>query len=344
MKTGVLLINLGTPDSPSTSDVRKYLREFLNDPRVIDISPLGRFLLVNGVIVPFRAPKSAKLYKQIWTERGSPLLFHGLDVRDKLQAHLGDDYIVAFGMRYQNPTLKSALDVLYRNNIKKLIILPLYPQYASSSTGSSMEKLFAEFGRWPTMPDIKIINSFYNHPSFIAAWKEAASSYNPKDYDHVVFSFHGLPERQIKKCDISGTCLLNENCCATITDKNHQCYRASCFETARLLAKALNIAGENYTVSFQSRLGRTPWIKPYSDVIIKELAGKGMKKLLVFSPAFVADCLETLYEIGTEYNELFKEHGGEKVQLVESLNSHDTWIEALKEIITGQNQKDFSTI
>jgi ferrochelatase len=337
LKTGVLLINLGTPDSPSTADVRKYLSEFLNDPRVIDIHPVARMLLVNLIIVPFRAPKSAKLYKEIWTERGSPLLFHGLDLQKKLQEALGSDYIVEFGMRYQSPNVLDALKRLEKQSLNKLILLPLYPQYASSSTGSTLETVYKELSDWDVVPDVKTISQFYDHPDFIATVLEIAKGYILSDYEHFIFSFHGLPERHIKKADCTNTCLASSTCCDAITKTNHHCYRASCFATARSIAKGLNIQDDNYTVSFQSRLGRDPWIKPYSDKVIEEKGKAGLKKMLVFSPAFVADCLETLYEIGIEYQELFKEHGGEKIQLVESLNSRPMWIAALKNMVMQSN-------
>ncbi len=337
MKTGVLLINLGTPDSPSTADVRKYLSEFLNDPRVIDIAPLARLLLVNLIIVPFRAPKSAKLYQQIWSERGSPLLFHGLDVQKKLQESLGDEYIVEFGMRYQSPAIYTALDRLEKQSVNKIVMIPLYPQYASSSTGSTIEHVNKHMNKWEVIPNISIISQFYNNPDFINTILEITKNYNLNEYEHFLFSFHGLPERQIKKADCSGTCLASSFCCNEINENNHHCYRAACFETARTIANRLNIPSDKYTISFQSRLGRDPWVKPYSDKVIEEKAKEGIKKMLVFSPAFVADCLETIYEIGVEYDLLFKEHGGEKIQLVESLNSHPMWIDTLKKIVLNAN-------
>lgn len=333
IKTGILLINLGTPDSYSTKDVRVYLREFLNDPRVIDINPIARMLLVNLIIVPFRAPKSAKLYKEIWTSNGSPLLYHTQNLKNNLQDKVSANYVVDMGMRYGNPSINQAMDRLKKLNLKELIIIPLYPQYASSSNGSSMEVVYNHLKNWITMPDVKVINSFYNHPSFINCWKQIGLRYNHQQYDHVLFSFHGLPERHLKKGDECNHCFKSENCCSIISEKNHQCYRASSFETARLMAESLAIPSDKFTVSFQSRLGSDPWIKPYSDFVIKDLAEKGVKKLLVFSPAFVADCLETIHEIGTEYDELFKEHGGEKIQLVESLNSESFWVDALQEIL-----------
>lgn len=334
MKTGVLLINLGTPDSPKVSDVRKYLSEFLNDPRVIDINPIGRFLLVNGIIVPFRASKSAKLYQHIWTKEGSPLLTNSIKVKNLLQQSLGDDFVVELGMRYQSPAMETALNNLREAQVKKIIMIPLYPQYASSSTGSSVEEALRIIGKWEVTPSIEIISKFYDNPDFIDALVEAAKKYNQDDYDYFIFSYHGLPERHIMKGSAhygANTCNLG-SCCDSITKNNHYCYRANCFETTRQLVKRLNIPEGKYESTFQSRLN-DKWIKPYSDKVIKQKAIEGKKRMLVFSPAFVADCLETIYEIGTEYNEIFKKHGGEKITLVDSLNDHPKWIEALKKMV-----------
>jgi ferrochelatase len=334
MKKAILLINLGTPDSPSTSDVRKYLTQFLNDKRVIDISAVGRFFLVNGIIVPFRSPKSAKLYEKIWTKEGSPLLIHTKELAQKLQTEIGNDFIVEWGMRYQKPSLASALEKLRAQRPESITIIPLYPQYASSSTGSSVEYVLKQIAEWEVIPSFKVINKFYDSEHYINAVLDSAKNYDLNSYDHILFSYHGLPERQIKKASAhygGDTCQLG-NCCNAITKNNQYCYRANCFETTRQLVKGLNIPEGKYTSTFQSRLD-DKWIKPYSDKVIEELAKKGYKKLLVFSPAFVADCLETIHEIGTEYDELFKEHGGESVTLVKSLNSNDTWVKALKQII-----------
>lgn len=334
MKKAVLLVNLGTPDSPSVSDVRKYLTEFLNDPRVIDINAAGRFMLVNGIIVPFRAPKSAKLYQHIWTSNGSPLTIHTKNLADKVQKALGNDYMVEWAMRYQNPSLKSVLNRIREKKPSELIILPLYPQYASSSTGSTAEHILKELAGWEVIPSIKIINKFYDNPHYITALIKSAEGYDLNAYDHIIFSYHGLPERQIKKAAAhygDNSCHFG-NCCDLITEKNQYCYRANCFETTRQLVKHLNIPNGKYTSTFQSRLDDA-WLKPYSDKVIEDLAKLGAKKLLVFSPAFVADCLETIHEIGTEYNDIFKEHGGESVTLVKSLNDNDFWVEAVKEII-----------
>ena len=341
MKTGVLLINLGTPDSPSTADVRKYLTQFLNDPRVIDINPIGRFLLVNAIIVPFRSSKSAKLYQHIWTNEGSPLLTNSNKMKVLLQKELGDQYVVELGMRYQNPSLEFALNKLKEAQVDKIIMIPLYPQYASSSTGSSVEEAIRLLKKWEVTPSFEVISKFYDNPDFIQACVEVAKKYDIKDYDHVVFSYHGLPERHIKKGSDhygKGTCQLG-SCCDKITKNNQYCYRANCFETTRQLVKHLNIPEGKYETTFQSRLD-DKWIKPYSDKVVEQKAKEGKKKLLIFSPAFVADCLETIYEIGVEYDEIFKEHGGEKVTLVESLNDSPKWIDALKKMVLNANHKN----
>lgn len=334
MKKAVLLINLGTPDSPSVSDVRKYLTQFLNDARVIDISAAGRFMLVNGIIVPFRSPKSAKLYQNIWTPNGSPLTIHTKNLAEKVQKALGSDYLVDWAMRYQNPSIKKVLNKLREQKPSEITFIPLYPQYASSSTGSTVEYILKELATWEVIPSIKIINKFYDNPHYIKALVKSAEGYDLNAYDHILFSYHGLPERQIKKAAAhygDNSCHFG-NCCDAITEKNQYCYRANCMETTRQLVKQLNIPQGKYTSTFQSRLD-DKWLKPYSDKVIADLAKAGAKKILVFSPAFVADCLETIYEIGTEYNEIFKEHGGESVTLVKSLNDNDYWVEALKEII-----------
>lgn len=331
-KTGVLLINLGTPDSPSIKDVRKYLREFLSDPRVIDIPAIARFLLVNFVIVPFRAPKSAKIYKELWTEDGSPILIYGRSVQKKLQQVIGDDFEVKFAMRYQNPGLDEVLAQMEKRNYEKIIVIPLFPQYASATTGSIIEKVMKIISKWFIIPEIKIISQLYDDDGFINGNVEQAKKYNLNDYDHILFSYHGLPIRQVDKVYGDGTLCEEHNCEGEITDKNKYCYKATCYATTRLLAEKMSIPKKKYTVCFQSRLDNK-WLEPFSDKVVIEQAKKGAKKLLVFSPAFVADCLETTIEIGKEYQKLFEEHGGEKIQLVESLNDHPMWIETLKNII-----------
>lgn len=336
MKEAVLLINLGTPDNPTPGKVGKYLTQFLNDRRVIDVNPVLRFILVNLIIVPTRRFKSSKLYSAIWTKEGSPLLLHSIALKEKLQKHLGEKYIVEMAMRYQSPSIKSVLEKLRQQRPEKIHILPLYPQYASSSTGSTVEEVLKQIKGWEVIPNLNIISKFYDHPKFIEALLVEGKKHNVADYDHILFSYHGLPERHILKGSAhygGNTCQMGA-CCNSITKNNQYCYRANCFETSRQLVKALNIPEGKYTSTFQSRLD-DKWLKPYSDKVIEDLGKKGAKKLLVFSPAFVADCLETIHEIGTEYEELFKEHGGEKVTLVNSLNTNDVWVNAVKEIVVG---------
>jgi len=334
MKTGVLLSQLGTPDSPSVKDVRKYLTEFLNDKYVIDIPWLKRCLLVNFVIIPFRVANSAKIYKEVWSDEGSPLLRNTLELKDRLQEQLGSSYHVVMGMRYQNPNLKSALQELHDAKVSKIVAIPLYPQYATSTTKSTIEKINFLAGKWKNFPKINFVDRFYNHPLFIKSWIKLAEHYNTNDYDHVIFSFHGLPERQIKKLDGSKSyCLEKKGCCKIACEWNRDCFKHHCYETAKAIALGIGLSEKDYTVCFQSRLGKDPWIKPYSDKVIEEKAKQGMKNLLVFSPAFVADCLETLYEITVEYGEIFRDFGGEKLQLVESLNSSAHWVDALQGIV-----------
>jgi len=241
-KTGVLLVNLGTPDSPSVPHVRKYLREFLMDKRVIDIPFLGRWALVNLIIAPFRAPKSAKVYQKLWEDRGSPLMFHGLDLMAKLKKSLGDEFAISLGMRYQKPSILSALEELLSQNVKKIIVLPLFPQYASATTGSVFEQVMDDIKGRLILPEMDFISQYPDDELMIKAFAEIGRKYMKEiDFDHVVFSYHGLPERQIKKSAVDGYCQLNAKCCSTYHTKNQFCYRAQCFLTSRKLAGELDL-------------------------------------------------------------------------------------------------------
>lgn len=336
-KKGILLVNLGTPDSPSTADVRKYLDQFLMDERVIDINAFNRTLLVKGIIVPFRGPKSAKIYKEIWTEEGSPLLIYGNNVRKAIAEKLGDAYQVELAMRYQSPSIPDALERLKQAKVDSIKVIPMFPQYASASTGSVHQLVMEIVSKWQAIPPISFVNSYYDHPGMIKIFADNARKYFDQKWDHILFSFHGIPQRQMRKADVSGQhCLKVENCCATLTENNKFCYSAQCHHTAQLIAKDLGLTNTDYTLCYQSRLGNDPWMQPYTSVVLKELAAKGVKRLLVLCPAFVADCLETLYEISFEYQEEFVELGGEKVQLVESLNDNPAWIDALEDIILNK--------
>ena len=338
MNTAVLLINLGTPDSPSTRDVRSYLRQFLNDPRVVDLPAPLRWALVNLIIVPFRAPKSAKIYQQLWTDQGSPILLHGQRVKSLLQQRLGESYTVELAMRYKNPSIPDTLERLRKTNPDRILVVPLFPQYASASTGSAMQAVMDVVRDWWVIPDIRLISQYWNHPTLIHAWLERGRQYDWRDYDHVLFSYHGLPERQVDKVYDQGLCR-DRDCEHEITDENAYCYKATCYGTTRLLAQGLGIPEEKYTTCFQSRLDKK-WLEPFADKLVEEHARQGAKKLLVFSPSFVADCLETTIEIGHEYQELFEEHGGEKVQLVESLNDHPAWIDTLEALVRDEDIQD----
>jgi len=279
-KATVLLVNLGTPDSPSVSDVRSYLSQFLNDPRVIDIPWLLRKILVNLIIVPFRAPKSAKIYKELWTEQGSPIITHGESVKHLLQEKLGEEYNVELAMRYKNPSVPSVLEKIRKTNPNKIIILPLFPHYASASTGSALQEVMDVIRKWWVIPELSFISQYWDHKGYINAFIERGKQYDWKDYDHVLFSYHGLPERQVDKVYDEGLC--NEKHCESeITEENKYCYKATCFATTRLLTAALGIPEDRYTVCFQSRLDKN-WLEPFSDKVVEEQAKKGAKKLLVF--------------------------------------------------------------
>lgn len=334
-KTAVLLVNLGSPDSPKPRDVYRYLTEFLNDPRVIDINWLGRKILVNGIIVPFRHRKSARIYEKLWTENGSPLIHYGQRTKELLQKKFDQqngETKVFLAMRYQHPSMESALMAIKKWNADKVIILPLFPQYASATTGSVIDKCMRMMRDLWVFPETVFISQFWDHPGYLDAFASRGKQFKISDYDHVIFSFHGLPERQVDKVYEDRKCT-NHTCETEINDDNKFCYKATCYGTSREIARRIGIDEKDYTVCFQSRLGKG-WIEPFSDEIIIQLAKAGKKKLLVFSPAFVADCLETTIEIGEEYQELFEKHGGEKIQLVPSLNDGNDWIEALHSIVS----------
>lgn len=332
-KTAVLLIQLGTPDSPAKKDVRRYLSEFLNDPRVIDLPWLKRKILVNGIIVPFRTSKSAKIYRELWALGNgvSPLMTHTKDVQSKLQNRLGDSATVFMAMRYQNPSMESVLAEIKRQNFEKIIVIPLFPQYASASSGSAIDKVFEIVKKWWVIPEISVVAQFWDNEGYIDSIVENAKQFDISTYDHILFSYHGLPERQVDKVYEAGLCT-DHDCEKEITEDNKFCYKATSYATTRLLAQKLNISEEKYTVCFQSRLD-DKWLKPYSDREVETLAKNGAKNILVFSPAFVADCLETLIEIGEEYQEIFEANGGEKVQLVASSNSHERFIDGLEALV-----------
>jgi ferrochelatase len=330
-RVGVLLINLGTPDSPQTADVRRYLAEFLMDGRVLSIPAVPRWLLLHGVILRTRPAKSAEAYRKVWTERGSPLLFHTEDLAVKVQERLGETALVRVAMRYGQPSIGSALEGMRSAGIDRIVAIPLYPQYSSAATGSSIAKLSDEIEqRWST-PFVQVAPPFYDHPTFIRALTASIRPVIEREQpDHVLWSYHGLPESHCKRTDDTAAhCLQSASCCDRIVAANRNCYRAQCYATTRALDRALGLGAGQSSTAFQSRLAGEPWIKPYTDERVVDLARRGVKRLVVATPSFVADCLETLEEIGLRADEDFRAAGGEKLTLVPCLNSDDAWADAV---------------
>lgn len=333
-KKGILLINLGSPDSTSVADVRKYLREFLMDGRVLDTPWPIRWCVVNLAILPTRPAQSAEAYEKIWTSEGSPLIVTSRHLQEELQHRVSEDFVVELAMRYQNPSIGSAITKLKQQGIEEVLVFPLFPHYAMSSFETAVvmaQELAAQIA--PGMR-LKIAEPYYNDSDYIAALVASAKSYLGEPYDHLLFSFHGLPERHLRKSDPTGKhCLMTPNCCETPCAAHATCYRAQCFATVRAFVKESGIPEDKYSVAFQSRLGRDPWLKPYTDFELARLAGEGVKKMLVICPAFVSDCLETLEEIAMRGKETFLEAGGEDLKLIPCLNEHPTWLKALEKIV-----------
>lgn len=331
---GVLLANLGTPDAPTYTAVYRYLKQFLLDGRVIDIPAVPRHLLVRGIIAPFRSNSSAKLYQQLWTEDGSPIKIYGHKVADGVQESLPANYHVELAMRYQNPSIESALRKLLDKMVDEIIVFPLFPQYSSACTGSIHQEVMRLLSKEQIVPAVKLINSYHDDTRVTTIYADNARSIGLDQYDHFVFSFHGVPQRQMKKADPSKKhCIKTENCCSIACAANKYCYSHQCHQTAHAIAGKLNLGKDQYTIAYQSRLGADPWLQPYTDKTLEHLLEEGKKNILVFSPAFVADCLETTIEIGYEYKEEFDEMGGEKLDLVPSLNDDPRWIKAISEMI-----------
>lgn len=333
-KTGILLVNTGTPDSPAVGDVRRYLRQFLSDPRVIDMPALARWLLLELIILPTRPRKSAEAYRKIWTPQGSPLRLHGVSLAEALQAQLrGCEVRLAF--QFGNPSIPSQIDALRDLGCDRLLVVPLFPHYAAASFGSTAAAVMAEAAtRW-VVPSVQIIEPFWDAPEFLgavaAAVREHLAQFEP---DHILLAYHGVPERHCSRTDSTGgRCLKSPGCCDQLVAANRNCYRAQCMATSRALIAALQLDPARTTTAFQSRLGRIPWIRPYADEVITELAKQGVKKLLVVEPSFVADCLETLEEIGLRGAEDFRAAGGAELQLVPSLNTREVWVQGLAAIV-----------
>ena len=340
MKSGLVLINLGTPEEAEPKAVGKYLKEFLMDPYVVDIPWIFRWILVNLIIVPRRSHTSAKLYQNIWTDEGSPLLINSEKLVAKFRkGH--EEGPVELAMRYGNPSIEKALASLVEQGVDQIAIMPLYPHYALSSTETCLEKCREVLNRLGFKGEANYYEEFYDHPVYIstlvATIREILDAGKP---DFLLYSYHGIPEHQVAA---TGTaCAFSDQCCSNFREHSPKCYRAQCFETTRLCNEALGWPQEKTAVSFQSRLGSRPWLKPYTDQILADLVAKGVKKLAVACPAFTADCLETIEEISIRTSEDFKAAGGEEVILVPSLNDRDDWVTALHKLLGQMKTRPLS--
>jgi ferrochelatase len=342
-KKGIVLMNLGSPDSTGVKDVRRYLNEFLMDERVIDMPYLGRLMLVKAIIVPFRAPKSAAAYRSIWTAEGSPLIVLTKQLQHALQQQVEEPVEIA--MRYGNPSPADAYDRLMKKNpgLEEVIVVPLYPHYAMSSyeTAVAYAKKNHRKKKYPFR--LSFIKPYYNEENYLAALAESIQPYLQQDYDHILFSYHGVPERHIYKGDVTGGhCLKVTNCCEVNSPAHARCYRHQCLVTTKLVAEKLQLPEKKYSFSFQSRLGRDEWLKPYTALRFKEMPKEGIKNLLVACPAFVSDCLETLEEIAEEGKEIFLHAGGESFTMIPCLNVHPLWVKTIagyvRKVAGGDNE------
>ncbi len=331
MKQALILINIGTPDKPEEKAVKKFLTQFLNDKYVIDIPWLLRKILVNLIIIPFRIKNSTALYKSLWTDEGSALLFYQNNLVKKMNDKFGNKMDVFSAMRYGNPSVEKLLMKLADDGYKELIVFPMYPQYATSTTLSTTLKVEQIISKRKLNLKVCFIDQFYDHSAFINAFAKKIQQSNYQDFDHVIFSYHGLPNRQVEKEHPgikSSSCLCN----LKMPEHGLHCYKATCYETSRLLAKELFLQKEDYSVSFQSRLSKN-WLTPFTDKTLQELLNEGKKRILVVAPAFVTDCLETIIEIDHEYKEMFLKNGGENLTMVSSLNDDDVWVDGIYKII-----------
>ncbi len=343
-KRGIVLMNLGSPDSTKVSDVRRYLNEFLMDGKVIDIPYLLRILLVKGIIVPFRAPKSAEAYATIWTKEGSPLIVLTEHLREKLQALV--DEPVEIAMRYGNPTPADAFDKLMERQpgLEEVLAIPLDPHYAMASYETAVDyaKEIHAKNKYPFK--LSFIKPFYDEADYISAMAENIRPYLTEEYDHILFSYHGIPARHLVKTDPTGShCMKVENCCEVASAAHPFCYRHQCFVTTRLVTEALNVPREKYSISFQSRLGKG-WLEPFTDVRLEALPGEGIQKLLILCPAFISDCLETLEEIEERGKESFMEAGGESYKMIPCLNTNPQWVDVLDKWVRQTAEGDRTMI
>ncbi len=331
--TGYLLVNLGTPASPSVADVRAYLNEFLMDPYVLDTPWLLRRLIVSGFILPFRPKQSAAAYQAIWQEDGSPLLIHSQALQAAMAVKLNEP--VGLAMGYGEPGISAAVAQLLAHGVEHLVIVPLYPHYADSTVTTCVEAVQAQL---PPHVSTSVLPPFYQQPVYIDALAQSVRDQLPEHWDHLLLSYHGLPERHLTRCDPTGShCLAQADCCRQPSPAHATCYRHQIYATSDALAAALGISGDRYSVSFQSRLGRLPWLQPYTDQVLRELPARGIKALAVACPAFVADNLETLEEMGMQGRETFLAAGGESFHLIPCLNTAPQWVDALTALVNNHS-------
>lgn len=333
-KRGILLMNLGSPDSTGVKDVKKYLTQFLMDERVIDKPYLSRALLVKGIIVPFRAPKSAEAYESIWTDEGSPLIVISRQLRDAVQSNV--EYPVEITMRYGNPAPGAAFERLLQRmpDMEEVVAVPLYPHYAMSSFETAVEYVKDIYKKKKYRFLLNFVRPYYKEPDYIDALADSMGQYLQQEYDHILFSYHGVPARHIMKSDVTGKhCLQVADCCNTPSPAHAFCYRHQCIATTKLVTQKLRVPIEKYSISFQSRLGKG-WLEPFTDIRLQRMPNEGIRKLLIVCPAFVSDCLETLEEIEVRGRETFLEAGGESYTMIPCLNTHPLWVKALSKWVT----------
>lgn len=338
MAKAILLLNLGTPAEPTPKGLRKFYKYFFSDPYVFDFNAIGRWILRNLIILPFRAPRVAKDYASIWMEEGSPLKVYADRMQHSVQElfdQSGEEVIVVNGMAYSEPFIWDVMQELERRKVSDLLVLPMFPQYSTATTASAFNQVEIAVAKWQEKPNLVFINDLFQEPAFIRAWSIVITKYLQQDQiDHVVFSYHGVPEKTIKKSDKENVCQFGD-CCNSITSANRYCYRAQCVQTTEAIVRALGWDEGRYSVAFQSRFGPLPWLQPYLDEHLKALLDNGKKRIAVVSPSFISDCLETLFEIGKEYREEFIEAGGESFELVPNLNDEQAWFNSVFEIASA---------
>ena len=343
MTKAVLLLNLGTPSEPTAKGLRAFYRHFFSDPFVFDFNPIGRWLLRNLIILPFRAPRIAKDYAQIWMDEGSPLKVYADRMQVSVQNRFeqdGSKVLVRYGMTYSQPFIKDTMAEFEAAGINEVLVLPMFPQYSTATTASVFDAVQKAAKKWKQAPQLHFVDDLFQEQAFIDAWKTLIEQHlDVESVDHVIFSYHGVPEKTIKKADSAGVCEFAA-CCSNITESNRLCYRMQCQQTTIGITKALAWPDEKWSMAFQSRFGPLPWIQPYLDEHIVKLVEKGNKRIAVVTPSFISDCLETLFEIGIEYREEFEAAGGDHFQLVPNLNDHADWFEAVYQI-SNQHLTDF---